>query len=128
MNLIAVIYGAVIAFNIAWPRKDVYGAKWYFQYGTSPAYGHSTTHTPLTTDTVESVSVNITGLLPGTTYHYRFVAENSAGGPSLGRDRTFTTRPLTPASNSTACANDPVSPAASACSPAASASTRSGNY
>ncbi len=33
INLIAVVYGAVVAFNIAWPRTAVYGTKWYFQFG-----------------------------------------------------------------------------------------------
>jgi urea carboxylase system permease len=36
INTFAVLYGAVVAFNIAWPRKDVYNAigapHWYFQY------------------------------------------------------------------------------------------------
>jgi urea carboxylase system permease len=34
VNALAVIYGVVVAFNIAWPRAEVYGnAHWYFQYG-----------------------------------------------------------------------------------------------
>jgi urea carboxylase system permease len=34
VNVIAVLYGAAIAFNIAWPRTAVYGdAHWYFHYG-----------------------------------------------------------------------------------------------
>jgi urea carboxylase system permease len=36
VNVVAVVYGAVIAFNIAWPRRDVYNAigthHWYFQW------------------------------------------------------------------------------------------------
>jgi urea carboxylase system permease len=36
VNIIAVVYGAIVAFNIAWPRKDVYNAigphHWYFQW------------------------------------------------------------------------------------------------
>jgi amino acid transporter len=36
VNLIAVVYGILVAFNISWPRKDVYNAigapHWYFQY------------------------------------------------------------------------------------------------
>jgi urea carboxylase system permease len=36
VNIIAVVYGAIIAFNIAWPRRDVYNAigthHWYFQW------------------------------------------------------------------------------------------------
>jgi amino acid transporter len=34
VNFLAVAYGALVAFNIAWPRAAVYGdAHWYFQYG-----------------------------------------------------------------------------------------------
>jgi urea carboxylase system permease len=33
INVVAVVYGALIAFEIAWPRKVVYGTKWYFQFG-----------------------------------------------------------------------------------------------
>jgi len=39
------------------------------------------------------VSAEITGLAPGTTYHYRLVAGNGApGSPSFGEDMTLTTR------------------------------------
>ncbi|MFZ0388145.1 MAG: APC family permease, partial [Solirubrobacteraceae bacterium] len=41
INLIAVVYGTVIAFNIAWPRKVVYGTKWYFQFGAYEFIGAS---------------------------------------------------------------------------------------
>jgi urea carboxylase system permease len=33
INLVAVVYGGLVAFQIAWPRKVVYGTKWYFQFG-----------------------------------------------------------------------------------------------
>ena len=34
VNGLAVAYGSLVAFNIAWPRAAVYGnAHWYFQYG-----------------------------------------------------------------------------------------------
>ncbi len=33
INLIAVVYGALVAFNIAWPREEVYGSPWYFTWG-----------------------------------------------------------------------------------------------
>ncbi|HEX3975301.1 MAG TPA: amino acid permease [Solirubrobacteraceae bacterium] len=41
VNLFAVVYGTVVAFNIAWPRKDVYGTKWYFQFGAYEFIGAS---------------------------------------------------------------------------------------
>ncbi len=33
VNAFAVVYGGVIAFQIAWPRAAVYGTKWYFRFG-----------------------------------------------------------------------------------------------
>jgi len=33
VNAAAVLYGFVVAFNIAWPRAAVYGAPWYFKFG-----------------------------------------------------------------------------------------------
>jgi urea carboxylase system permease len=33
INLFAVVYGGLVAFNIAWPRAIVYGSKWYFRFG-----------------------------------------------------------------------------------------------
>ena len=32
-NGIAVVYGAAMAVNLAWPRDEFYGTKWYQQYG-----------------------------------------------------------------------------------------------
>jgi amino acid transporter len=32
-NVLAVIYGASMAVNLAWPRDEFYGVKWYQQYG-----------------------------------------------------------------------------------------------
>jgi len=47
--------------------------------------------------------VVLEGLEPGMTYHYRFVAQNEAGGPIHGTEGTFTTfRPL---STVTSCPN-----------------------
>ena len=33
INIFAVVYGTVVAFEIAWPRAAVYGTKWYFKFG-----------------------------------------------------------------------------------------------
>jgi len=41
VNVIAVVYGAVIAFQIAWPRAVVYGTKWYFRFGAYEFIGVS---------------------------------------------------------------------------------------
>ena len=41
VNLFAVVYGAVVAFEIAWPRAAVYGTKWYFRFGAYEFIGAS---------------------------------------------------------------------------------------
>jgi hypothetical protein len=41
VNLAAVLYGAVVAFNIAWPRAEVYGSAWYFKFGAYEFIGVS---------------------------------------------------------------------------------------
>lgn len=66
---------------------------YYFEYGTTTGYG---TKVPPTEDgeagsgdTAVSVEAGLTGLTPGTTYHYRLVAKNFAG-EDQGEDKTFT--------------------------------------
>ena len=63
-----------------------------FDYGTDTSYGTNVaaTPSPVTGNTVTSVSVAITGLNPGVTYHFRVDATNS-GGTTNGSDATFTT-------------------------------------
>ncbi len=64
-----------------------------FQYGTSTAYGSSWPTVLVDLGALEGpqpVVVNIPGLLPNTTYHYRLIASN-AGGTTYGADMTFTT-------------------------------------
>jgi FG-GAP repeat len=72
----------------------------YFQYGTSAAYGTATPVQPLgarlspvgpaEAPPGSPLPAALGGLSPATTYHFRLVAENSAG-TSFGADRTFTT-------------------------------------
>jgi hypothetical protein len=68
-------------------------------YGTTTSYGQ---FTPVQTipgsNSTQSVSANVAGLLPGTTYHFELVAV--VGSPPysqtfLGGDNTFTTQPST---------------------------------
>jgi hypothetical protein len=67
---------------------------YFVEYGTTEAYGTTTTMTALPNETGEqSATVDLSGLEPCTTYHYQAEAENeaSAGTPSLGGDQTFKT-------------------------------------
>jgi urea carboxylase system permease len=41
VNIFAVVYGTLIAFEIAWPRAAVYGTKWYFRFGAYEFIGAS---------------------------------------------------------------------------------------
>ena len=64
---------------------------YYFQYGTTSAYGHDTaTHAAGSGTTAAPFSAVLSGLTAGTPYHYRVVAV-SAGGTVAGRDVRFST-------------------------------------
>jgi plastocyanin len=74
--------------------------EYFFEYGATTAYGSQTAPVEgLPADNAEhAAAVAIPGglsseeqLEPGTTYHFRLVASNEAGGPRDGEDRTFTT-------------------------------------
>ena len=64
-----------------------------FEWGTTAAYGNSTTLAGLGSGTSDqAVSQAISGLTASTTYHYRVVAVRTATGEvTPGADRTFTT-------------------------------------
>ncbi|HEY6761619.1 MAG TPA: hypothetical protein VI318_19110 [Baekduia sp.] len=61
-----------------------------FQYGTTNRYGSTTPVQTVTGDGKRTVSADVPGLAPATTYHYRFIATNSKGLAN-GADRTFKT-------------------------------------
>jgi hypothetical protein len=73
----------------------------YLEYGREDCAVSTCTQQPLppgnslggqvTNSSVKSPGVVLTGLEPGTTYHYRFVAQSGGGGPTIGPDATFTT-------------------------------------
>jgi hypothetical protein len=65
-----------------------------FQYGTTTAYGSSTPMQTQSGDTYRNIAANISGLSANTLYHFRIVANNSAG-TRFGADRTFTTLSVT---------------------------------
>lgn len=62
-----------------------------FQYGTTTDYGTTTpVQGPVKGNGARAVSATLSGLAPGTTYHYRVVATNPSGTVN-GADMTFTT-------------------------------------
>ena len=64
---------------------------YYFEYGTSTTYSTQTSPTAVGSGTTPiGVHATIFGLNPNTTYHYRLVAQSSAGTTN-GADQTFTT-------------------------------------
>ncbi len=64
-----------------------------FEYGENTTYGTQAFGTILSEQAAETLSLNLRGISPGTTYHYRLVASN-AGGTIYGEDMTFTTLPI----------------------------------
>ena len=62
----------------------------YFQYGRTLSYGFRTPNQIRTGDNYQNVFADISGLITGTTYHFRIVGTNTSG-TRYGGDRTFTT-------------------------------------
>jgi hypothetical protein len=63
---------------------------WYFQYGPSTSYGLVAPAHSASSGGARSVSETVAGLTAGTTYHFRIVAQSSAG-TSYSPDAFFTT-------------------------------------
>jgi len=62
-----------------------------FEYGQTTSYGTTVAVTgTFAGSSSNGVSTNLTGLLPGTTYHFRLAATN-ASGLTLGADQSFAT-------------------------------------
>jgi hypothetical protein len=72
------------------------GTGYYFDYGTTTAYGSQTQgqYLPPAGSGQLTVSFLVAGLKQGTTYHFRLVAFN-ADGTSRGADQSFTTNDRT---------------------------------
>jgi hypothetical protein len=68
-----------------------------FEYGFGTAYGNTVPadQSPVTGSADTAVSAPITSLTPGTTYHFRVVAQN-ASGTTNGADMTFSTEAAAP--------------------------------
>ncbi|MGA2542960.1 MAG: hypothetical protein ABSG78_15525 [Verrucomicrobiota bacterium] len=69
----------------------------YFEYGPTTAYGSFSASNTLAADVADTqaVALPVTGLLPGTTYHFQALAQNSIG-TNAGGDLTFVTPSLPP--------------------------------
>ncbi len=67
------------------------GTTYQFQYGTTTVYGAATpAGNAGGSSEPQPVAATLTGLAPGTTYHYRVIATNYSG-MTEGQDQTFTT-------------------------------------
>jgi hypothetical protein len=86
-----------------------------FEWGPETSYGHTVTGTVGADATVHTIAVTLTeGLAPGSTYHFRFSAENHLG-EAEGGDRAFHT--YLPTLPETGCANDALRAGAAALLP-----------
>ncbi len=85
-------------------RGSVYGkgetTQYYFEYGTTEAYGQRTAEQEVAGAGYEEEKEAVSGLTPGAHYHYRIVASNSYG-TSYGADKSFST-PQEPLAETTA--------------------------
>ncbi len=68
----------------------------HFEYGPDTTYGAGTPATDAGAGFGDQpVTADLTGLVAGTTYHYRLVADNGTGGVQHGADGVFFTAPGT---------------------------------
>ena len=73
-------------------NPNSFNTSYYFEYGTSPDLDHSTASRNAGNGTSNlSISMDISGLTPNTTYYYRVGAE-SERGIAVGATLSFTTR------------------------------------
>jgi hypothetical protein len=72
--------------TISWQTNEPADSQ--VEYGTSTAYGNSTT---IDTNLVTLHSQVIGGLVPYTTYHYRVKSKDASGNPAVSGDNRFTT-------------------------------------
>jgi uncharacterized protein (TIGR02145 family) len=77
-----------------------------FEWGTTTSYGNKITSTqsPVTGSAAVSVSADLTGLTPGTTYHFRIIATNELGTTNSG-DLTFKTLGQVPSADTMTATN-----------------------
>ncbi len=99
----------------------------HFDFGPTTAYGNTApcAETVGGGTTAVPVSTALAGLTPGTTYHYRLSATNSAG-PSQGSDQTVTTPAATPTTTTTTPPPPPTPPAVVVAAPVVSGASSAG--
>ncbi len=83
-----------VGYTSATLKGGVYGkgetTQFYFEYGTTEAYGQRTAEHEIAGAGLEEEKEAVSGLTPGTLYDYRIVARNSYG-TSYGADKVFLT-------------------------------------
>jgi RHS repeat-associated protein len=99
---------AIISWNTNEPADS------QLEYGTTTAYGQSTTLDP---SLVTAHSQGLSGLTPSTQYHYRVMSRDATGNLAFSGDHTFTT----------AAAPDTTTPTVTSFSPAAGATNVNAN-
>ena len=83
---IASVSAQVSQATVVWTTDELaYG---YVEYGETASYGQAT---PKSADAALDHTVSITGLAPGTAYHYRIVAQDQSGNIAYSQDRTLET-------------------------------------
>ncbi len=95
--------GAIITAKIVPAGSN---ATYWIEFGTTEAYGEKLPEPPGETEDnlkPETITQALSGLTPGTTYHFRVMAEN-ANDLTEGEDHTFTTFP-SPATEPDTCGN-----------------------
>jgi hypothetical protein len=77
-----------------------------FEYGTGGGYGNATATAVVPAGAAQGVAATITGLAPGTVYHFRLAAANSAGSATTSDVAFATARPSGPGDPLIAAAGD----------------------
>jgi plastocyanin len=74
--------------------------EYFFEYGPNSSYGHATAVKSLPEDNLNhAVTTRLTGLTPGTEYHFRLVAKNPVGSADGGDHAFVTAAPPSPPSS-----------------------------